>query len=216
MRRRDLWSFTLLAAAGVSGGCAAPPSLIAVNPALFGRGPVDPGTQVAGRVAVLVPKQVVGQVAEGDPRVPIGQIVAQAALGAVGDTFAGGAQPVTTVPRDGDGFAATLVIDAIRCKYEVRLLWLLPTPIPFMPFIGDSEMGMSLAMDVRLMDRQGRQVWSRSYDSGREVWVHEPMTPIPSDLTSTLAHSLAWRLSRQAASELREWLAEERSKPRDL
>jgi hypothetical protein len=165
---------------------------------------------------VLVPKQVAGQVAEGDPRVPIGQIVAQAVLGAVGDTFAGGARQVTTVPRDGDGFAATLVIDAIRCTYKVRLLWLVPLPIPFMPFIGDSEPGMSLELDVRLMDGQGRQVWARSYKSGREVWVHKPMTPVPSDLTSTLAHSLAWRLSKEATSDLREWLAEERSKPRDL
>jgi len=75
---------------------------------------------------------------------------------------------------------------------------------------------MSLELDVRLMDRQGRQVWARSYKSGREVWVHKPMTPVPSDLTSTLAHSLAWRLSKEATSDLREWLAEERSKPRDL
>jgi hypothetical protein len=216
LRRRDLWSCTLLAAAGLFGGCATPPPLIAVNPALFGRGPVDPGSQAAGRVAVLVPKQVAGQVAEGDPRVPIGQIVAQAVLGAVGDAFAGGARQVTTVPRDGDGFAATLVVDAIRCTYKVRLLWLVPLPIPFMPFIGDSEPGMSLELDVRLMDGQGRQVWARSYKSGREVWVHEPMTPVPSDLTSTLAHSLAWRLSQEATSDLREWLAEERSKPRDL
>ena len=120
------------------------------------------------------------------------------------------------MPRDGDGFAATLVIDAIRCKYEVRLLWLMPLPIPFMPFIGDSEPGMSLALDVRLMDGQGRQVWTRSYDSGREIWVHKPLTPVPSDLTSTLAHALAWRLSQRAASDLREWRAEELSKPRDL
>jgi hypothetical protein len=84
--------------------------------------------------------------------------------------------------------------------------------------IGDSEIGARLSFDLSLLDAQGRSVWTRSYDSGHEIykrpsfWSHERA---PDGLVR-MAHEAAWRLAQQAIADLRDWIATERNKPREL
>jgi hypothetical protein len=147
---------------------------------------------------------------------PIGGIVEQAVLAALRDAVQGGVQPVDALPRPGTGFDATLVIEAVRAGYHRRLRWLLPMPPPLF-MIGDSEVEARLAFDLSMLDAQGRTVWTRTYDSGGEivkrpsVWHSET-----ADALVSLAHETAWRLSQQVVSDLRDWLAVERNKPREL
>jgi hypothetical protein len=98
-------------------------------------------------------------------RLPAGRIVEEALLAAVSDTWRGGAQRVDEAPKAGAGFAATLVIEAVRVVHTDKLSWLLPMPVfPFV--IGDRDAFSQLAFDLSLVDAEGRTVWTRSYDGG--------------------------------------------------
>lgn len=202
--------------------CATPLQL-GPNPALFARGTTAHMDQVAGRVALWVPAQVAATENHGERllggrsnlHVPAGRIVEQAARLALDDALIGGAQPVDALPPAAAGHSATLVFDSVRCVDRVRLLWLLPVPIFGM--IGDTEVDVQLAFDLRLLDAQGRSVWTRSYDSGRVVWKRPSGSSESGDAGIVrLAHEAAWRLAQQMATDLRDWLAAERGKPREL
>jgi hypothetical protein len=221
MSRLGLRIGGLLLLAALCGGCASTREG-AVDPALFPRAAVASDSRVAGRVAVLVPPQVRSLVHDPmremriDMRLPVGRIVEQAVLTAASDAMRGGAQGVDAPPRPGSGFDVTLVVDAVRLRYDRRLRWLAPMPPPLF-VIGDSEVEARLAFDLTMLDAQGRKVWSRSYDSGSEIvkrpsaWRGE--TP---EALMALAHESAWRLSQQVVNDLRDWLAAERNKAREL
>ena len=203
-------------------GCAAPLQ-VGPDPAWFGRGEEPTTNKAAGRVALWVPPQVAAaeNVSErplgGDANlhVPVGRIVELAARQALGDVLDGGVQAVASMPAPGAGQSATLVVDTIRCVDRVRVLWLLPMPI--LGVIGDSQIEVQLTFDLRLIDARGGTVWTRSYDSGTVVWKRPPgrSESLPAGIVR-LAHEAAWRLSQQAANDLREWLEAERVKPREL
>jgi len=107
------------------------------------------------------------------------------------------------------------VVDSVRCVDRVRLLWLLP--VPYLGVIGDTEVDVQMTFELRLLDGQGRSVWTRSYDSGRVVWKRLAGSNESGDAGIVrLAHEAAWRLSQQAATDLRDWLVAERGKPREL
>lgn len=201
----------------------ATPLPVGPNPALFPRSAKAPMDQVAGRVALWVPAQVAATENHGERllgarsnlHVPAGRIVEQAARLALDDALIGGAQPVDALPPAAAGYSATLVLDTVRCVDRVRLLWLLPVPI--FGIIGETEVDVQLAFDLRLLDARGRSVWTRSYDSGRVVWKRPSGSSEAGDAGIVrLAHEAAWRLSQQMATDLRDWLAAERSKPREL
>jgi len=214
------WAVLLLLFAG----CATPPKLsVGPDPALFARTAAATATKVAGRVALWVPPQVaamhnVGERplgASSDLRIPIGRIVEQAVQLALGDALAGGVESVAAMPAAGAGHLATLVLDAVRGVDRSRILWLLPVPI--LGVIGDTEFDVQVAIDMRLLDAQGRTVWTHRYDSGRAVW----QRPAGSGESASagivrLTHEAAWRLAQQAVAELREWLEAERLRPREL
>lgn len=222
MSRRSAWLVGLVVLAALAGGCATKYEG-AFNPALFPRVPAAAESRAPGRVALLVQPPVQGQVHEGvkNPatgvRLPVGQIVEQALLAAALDALRGGVERVPQVPPAGAGFDATLVIEAVRADHHSQLSWLIPIPVyPFL--IGDTNFYAQLAFDLSLLDAAGRTVWTRTYDSGREIykrpsfWSNEKLP----DGFLRMAHEAAWRLSQQAMTDLRDWLAVERRKPREL
>lgn len=146
---------------------------------------------------------------------PIGRIVEEAALASVGQTSQDGVLRVNEVPLAGGGFDATLVIDAVRMELDhEKYTVVLPFP-PFITWVGATT--GHIAFDLRLLDVQGRAVWSRTYDSGREDWQRFSVTSgekVPVAIVR-MAHETAFRLSQQVAGDLRRWLADERGKPRN-
>jgi hypothetical protein len=189
------------------------------DPALFPRSSIGPTTKVAGRVALLVPPQVAATLSETkehrrDMQLPIGRIVEQAAILAFGEAVSGGIGIVDSPPAAGAGYSATLVIDSVRCVERSRLLWIAPTPIGI---VGDSEISVQVAFDLRLLDAQGRTVWSQAYDSGGLVWDHPLLgKEQKDDGILRLAYEGAWRMMQQAVVDLRDWVAGERLKVREL
>jgi len=212
----------LLALLAVSVGCASKYEG-AFNPALFPRGAVAADSRTPGRVALLVRPQVQDVVHEGvdapasGVRLPVGRIVEEAMRAAVGDALRGGVQRMNEVPMAGAGLDATLVIEAVRVGHDDKLLWIVP--IPVFPFVmGDKDIYAQLAFDLSLLDAQGRAVWTRSYDGGRELYKRPSFWSserLPVGLVR-MAHETAWRLSQEAVGDLREWLEAERIKPREL
>lgn len=208
---------------GLSVGCASPQYEGAFDPALFPQVGTEAGSRTPGRVALLVLPQVQELVYEGtrrpaySVRVPVGRIVEEAVRTALGEALQGGAQRVNEAPAAGTGFAATLVIEAVRVEHDSKLLWIMPLPVyPYL--IGDSAAYAQLAFDLRVLDAQGRPVWTRTYDSGREIYKRPALLrseTLPVGLVR-MAHESAWRLSRQVVVDLRDALAAERSRPREL
>ena len=192
------------------------------NPTFFPRAALAPEARQVGRAAVWVRPPAEGlvytvtrQEALG-LQVPIGHIVEEAALASVGQTLQGGALRVNEVPVADGGFAATLVIDAVRMELDhEKYTAVLPLP-PFITWVGATS--GRVAFDLRLLDAQGRAVWSRTYDSGRERWQRFSVTSGEevSVAIVRMAHETAWRLSQQVAADLRDWLADERGKLREL
>lgn len=183
----------------------------AIDQGLFPREAVAPERRIAGRMALRVPPQVRATSYDALPtirvnvRLPIGRIVEQAALAALGDAMGGA------------GINATLVIDAVRAEYHRSLSLLIPAPPPLF-FIEDYTVDTRLAFDLRLVDAQGRTVWTRTYDTGTEIVRHESIWKVaatPEGLVR-IAHDAAWRLWQQAVADLRDWFAAERNKLREL
>ena len=192
-----------------------------LNTGLFPRNTTETESRAPGRVALLLQPAVKDMVHQGDDgpakrmRLPIGRIVAQAMLTSADEAFAGGAERVDEPAPAGAGFGATLVIQAARVSYHSRLLWFLPLPV--LGGAGDSEFDAQLALDVSLLDAQGRVVWTHSYDSGRQIWEHSfGEQALVQDGLLRLTHEMAWRLSQQAVRELRDWMEAERMRPRVL
>jgi hypothetical protein len=173
-------------------------------------------------VAVLASPAVKDLVHEGDDgpaqalRIPIGAIALQAVLDLADAAFTGGAQRLDAPAAAGAGHAATLVIQSMRVSYHSHLLWLIP-----LPWLGaaldDHEYDVQLAIDVTLLDAQGGVVWTRSYDDGRQVWAHEwTGQGMVTQALLRLTHEAAWRLAQRAVNDLRDWVQDERMRPRSL
>ena len=80
-----------------------------------------------------------------------------------------------------------------------------------------SEFDAQLALDVTVLDPQGRVVWTRSYDDGRRVWQHEwTEQSKAADGLLRVTHEAGWRLSQHALRDLREWVEVERMRTRSL
>jgi hypothetical protein len=190
------------------------------DPALVPRGASSaPENRVPGRVALLVPTDLqVTVVAIGQQmRLHAVSIVERTLLAALVDEFRGGADRVDAVPAGGGRYQATLGVDAVRFELSQRLLWYVP--LSLLTGISKYESSALLALYLTLFDAQGRAVWTRAYsdDVGRLTWTSPPTDSesLPEGITR-LAHEAAWRLSQQAARDLRDWLEAERAKPRKL
>ena len=213
MNLRRVWLIGLLVLAASAGGCAVRRAWD-FNPALLPQASTAVENRAPGRVALLVPVAVQENITL---EIRAGRIVEEAMFAAMSDALRGGVQRMNQPPAAGSGFAATLSIDAVRVVHDSRILWLLPAPPPQF-LIGDFELFAQLSFDLSLLDAEGRTVWSRSYDSGREVykrpsfWSSEQVA----EGRVRMAHEQAWRLSQQAMADLRDWLETERNKAREL
>jgi hypothetical protein len=150
-------------------------------------------------------------------RLHAASIVEQALLAALAEDLQGGADRVDAVPAAGGRYHATLAVDAVRVEHRQRLVWYLP--LSLLAGVSKFESSILLSLDLTLFDAQGQPVWTRAYsdDAGRFEWTTPSMDPeaIFQGITR-LAHEAAWRVSQQAAHDLREWLETERARPRKL
>jgi len=202
-------------------GCAAPYEGGA-NPALFRRGVDESQARPAplpGRVAVVLAPAVSAQVVDitTQIRLHIGQIVEQATVAALADSLQGGVSPLPAPPPVDAGYSATLLIQAIRFEHRQHLLWLLPLPY-LVGFVGQAEHRTTLALDLSLLDAQGRTLWTRTVvdDAGRVVLPNFQQPESEPQALLRLAHDAAWRLAVQLAADHRQWWSEERARPRAL
>ena len=220
MTRPLVTLLTLLLSVALLAGCASRREM-PIDVALFPSTPVAPETRAPGRVAVLLQPAVKDLVHEGEDgparsmRIPIGRIVAKAMLASAAEVFTSGADSLEAAAGDDMRYAATLIVQSARVSYHSRLLWMLP--LPFVGGVGDSEFDAQLALDVTVLDPQGRVVWTRTYDDGRQVWPHEwiDQAKAPDGLLR-VTHEAAWRLSQNVMRDLREWAEGERIRPRNL
>ncbi|WP_088279434.1 hypothetical protein [Ideonella sp. A 288] len=194
-----------------------------LRPELFPRGTVTSAAPLKGRMALLVPPQVATTVNRGertggrpsDLELPIGRIVEAALQLTLADALSGGVSAVDRVPPADGGHVGTLVVDTVQCVDRVRLKWLLP--VPLLGLVGDTETDVQVSVDVRLLDTEGRTVWSRQYDDGRQVWQPRWLGyEAGPDAIVRLAHEAAWRVARRVADDLRDAVAADRNRPRSL
>jgi hypothetical protein len=212
----------LLGLLGLCGGCAQTVEG-KFDPALFPHAAVAAESRWLGRVAWIVRPEARDMVYVSAPdmglslRVRAGHIVEQALMTALVDTFQGAQQRMDEPPSAGSGFAATVLIEAVRFAYDRKLAWL--SPVPIFPFvIGDSDFHFSLSFDVSVLDARGNTLWRRNYDGGREQWKRPSFwsqETMPGGVTR-MAHATAWRLSQQLVTDLLGTLADERGKEREL
>lgn len=209
-RRRGAAFVALLLA--VLGGCAVvppPPQPIAPQPELFGR-PAEPIERKApGRVALLVESEA----AATATRMPqalfalqTGAMVEQALRLALVDGLQGGVAVVGAVPPAGSGFDATLALRWVQLDFRNH-------PVP--------PRTVNLSFETVLFDARGRSAWTRIYQDDKDYALSERLFLVgPGETTHAaevrLAHEAAWRLAQQVLRDLREWLAKERARPREL
>jgi len=210
-----------LLAAALGAGCHTTPVFEggfreALLPRKEGAGAAE---QAPGRVALAVGAAVQASVYEWSTpqariRMPLGQIVAGALRAALAGAWPG-VTPLLAAPPA--GYDATLVLEAVRAAHDYEMQWLLPLPVyPFL--IGNSDLLARLGFDLSLLDAQGRSVWRRSVDSGRQAY-KRPSFLSPETLPDGLlrmAHEQAWALVQPLVAELRAGMAAERMREREL
>jgi hypothetical protein len=220
MMKRHRLPPLLLCLAFVVAGCA---PLLTKGPdsALFPRdGPPTCTSPQPGLAMLRVPDRVLSAVGEpfARQRQQIGQIASQAFLRALNECWKdGGIMVAEPLPLGIEG-TATLSIEDLSFEQKGHIVWLVPIPVPFMPgAIGQSEIRTRLTLEIKLLDPQGRTVWTRSYsdDLGRlkhSEWEPQALIEGP----TRLAHEASWRLAQRAVHDLREWIDARRQDERDL
>ncbi len=222
MSGRWLHALALLGCVVLAGACAIEREG-RFDEAWFPRAASVPDSAPSGPIALVVGPSVQGLVVAGRKgaaegvRFPLGRIVEEALAQSLAQALRGGVQREGAALPAGARPAATLVVDAARIEHGSRTKGIVPWPaFPFvMPLVDTLS---TLAFDLRLVDAQGTTLWSRSYDSGPEVAERKSFWSVeaPHELLLRTAHEQAWRLSQQAATDVREALASERNKARDL
>lgn len=198
-----------------------------VDAALFARQPAPAERRLPGRVALWMPPQpthtVEAKTLLEAVRVPIGRIVEEATMAALRDAMQGGAVLLKDPPTPGSGSGVTLVVEAVQLTLKEQTEAELG-PVP--PFVFPARVTYGqLALEMSLLDDRGRKLWTRRYDAGRERWFPPavwttppaPWTTLPQTYTiMRRSHEAAWLLAQQAAKDVRDWLAADRGRPRDL
>jgi hypothetical protein len=163
----------------------------------------------------------------GRPRVrlPIGAIVEAAALAAFDSEFAGGVQLRRgDTPPSAQSAAAvgSLRVSATNIRFDYRndFVYFIPLgPLTMQRW----DLTLRLSVDMRALDERGVVLWSRSYDTGHELWKPPPWTwtsgrRIEDDghRVQRFAHEQAARLMQQAARDVRQWNDHEQRRERIL
>lgn len=168
----------------------------------------------------------------GDPagtrvRLPIGAIVEAAALAAFDSEFAGGVQlrqGDTGAPVQSPAAVTSLWVTArnIRFDYRNDFVYFIPLgPLTMERW----DLTLRLSVDMRVLDERGVVLWSRSYDTGHELWKPPPWTWTSERMlrieddghrVQRFAHEQAARLMQQAARDVRQWSDHEQRRERVL
>jgi hypothetical protein len=168
----------------------------------------------------------------GDPagtrvRLPIGAILEAAALAAFDSEFAGGVQlrqGGTGAPVQSPAAVTSLWLTATNIRFDYRNDFVYF--IPLGPLTMERwDLTLRLSVDVRVLGERGVVLWSRSYDTGRELWQRPPRTWTPERMfrieddghrVQRFAHEQAARLMQQAARDVRQWNDHEQHRERIL
>jgi hypothetical protein len=158
-------------------------------------------------------------------RLPIGAIVEAAALAAFDSEFAGGVQLRQSDIRPPAQSAAapaglSVAVTDIRFDYRNDFVYFIPLgPLTMQRW----DLTLRLWLDVRVLDDRGVVLWSRSYDTGCELWKPPPWTPQrmfrfedDGHRVQRFAHEQAARLMQQAARDVRQWSDYEQRRERVL
>lgn len=152
-------------------------------------------------------------------RLPIGRIVQAALAQALAAAFEGGVEVLDAAPANTGAFSAVLWVGDVGAEYDTRLLWLLPLPLPLLGVlpIGERELSLRLAFDLRGVDARGQPLLERHYLSD---WQRQRVSMLNSDPKFTgvvsMAHQAAWQQAQAAVREFSDGLKAERLKPRHL
>lgn len=214
MRRRRLCGVALAALVpSLQTGCALPPPPpprpIPPNSKLFAGAPAVAGPRLRGRVALLdtpdvrtATKLTVSYLFA----LQVGPMVEQALVLALDGGLQGGVQQVGAMPPAGSPFDAVLELRWVQLDFRRHVY---------------PPRTVALDFDLRVVDGQGRAAWSRIYHDAKEHSLGELLALVEPGETALetevrLAHEAAWRLAQQVLHDLREWLAVERLRPREL
>lgn len=148
-----------------------------------------------------------------------GLIVEQALMHVLSGAMGGELKALPSAPAPDAGYGATLEWSAVRFDYDEQLRVLVP-----LFWVGEFEARTRMVMQLSLLDAQGQQVWTRSYDDGLRtgIWVYpggyavrtgDPDWPAG---IKQMAHDAAARLAQRVLADLREWHEGQRQKPRRL
>lgn len=211
--RLDVW-VACAAAAVLLGGCA----VIQPRPldtALFPPPPTAPAPRLQATVAlaVAIPDQSYTnpptRLHRNQAQLPIGRIVEAAAQLALREQF----ERVEVGASDGLALRLTDIVPQV----ESALIYILPIPGGLIDRV---DVTTRLAFRLAVVAPDGSLRWSRVYDSGPELvkvrresfLAQEPMETA----MQRRFHEQAARLMRDAATDLRSWLEQERLRERVL
>lgn len=160
-------------------------------------------------------------------RLPIGAIVEAAALAAFDSEFAGGVhlrQADAGASAQAAAVVTSLWVSATNIHFDYRNDFVYF--IPLGPLMMERwDLTLRLSVDMRVLDERGVLLWSRSYDTGRELWKPPPWTWTPERMfraeddghrVQRFAHEQAARLMQQAARDVRQWNDQEQRRERIL
>jgi hypothetical protein len=144
-------------------------------------------------------------------QLPIARIVEAAAERALREQF----ESVTLVPTQSQGLQ--IVLSQIAPEVTSQLIYVLPVPGGVIDRV---DVSSRMTFTLAALAPDGRTRFSRSYDSGMERVQPRrehllSQEPLATALQRSL-HEQAVRLARLAATDLRDWLAQERLRERVL
>jgi hypothetical protein len=200
----------------MTGGCSTvEPRPLA--PALFPAAPGSPGPRDATRLALSLenPTQSFTNPAVrmrlAQVQLPLGRIVEAAAMLALGEQF----ESLALGPADDRRLSVR--ISDVAPDLTSDLIYVIPVPGGLIDRV---DVTTRLAFRLTVTAPDGSARWSRDHDSGRELlklkrenfFVQESLH----EGIQRAFHEQAVRLMRQAAADLRGWLAQERLRERVL
>jgi hypothetical protein len=210
-------------------GCAAWHEVGRLDPALFLRLPGPPERIVNAQIAIVsdpASAQFMYEWTKGSLTIPVGAIVDAAAVAALADETGMPVVQYSSAQAATDGRASTVPMTMIivrPARFEVHdesipivIPYFFAVPLP-------TRESVRLIVDWQVLDATGSPLWTRRYDSGEATYTETPRersTRLGQDREQRfyvqLAHQAAYRLMREAALDLRNWLEAERLRERVL
>lgn len=181
-------------------------------PALFPAVPGSPGPMDATRLALSLANPMQSfttsmRTSLVQVQLPLGRIVEAAAMLALGEQF----ESVALGPVDDRRLSVR--ISDVTPDLTSNLFYIIPSPFGLIERV---DITTRLAFRLTVPAPDGSARWSRDHDSGRELLKLNPWRENLHESIQRAFHEHAVRLMRQAAADLRGWLAQERLRERVL